>query len=679
VADEPQRLDPSDLFELMRDHDVTIWDTVPSVFRHAVETLSEITLARRAATLSHGLRLVVLTGEALNWALPAAWRKSIDHPAELINLYSHSETAGTVSMYPIPSATELGQGEVPLGWPVEGSTLYVLDSKRRLLPEGEAGELWVGGNRLADGYVGRPELTAKRFVTDPFRAGGHMYRTGDRGRLRADGAVEFVGRIDDRLNVRGHRIEPADVERALREHPAVSQALVSGKVDPRGDTRLVAYVVPVPMASPTVEGQLRYELPNHLAIAHVHKHETDFTYRAIYEDQTYLKHGITYADGDCIFDVGANIGLLSLFVHLMCARPRIYAFEPNPPASDALMANMRLYGVDSRVFPCGLSHEEGQGLFTTFEGFSLLSGLHADVEEEKKLVRAFMSNQANEELAAPFELEDQLEQVLEQHFVADNFEVPLRSLSSVIEDEEIERIDFLKINVEKSEWDVLRGIRREHWPLIHQVVIKVDLVDKLAAIVSLLESCGLDCVVDQDETMTGSRVHTVYAVRPSAARRLIREQSDGHHRRVLPPVTDSRLSRRDLREFLATRLPDHMTPSVCVLLESLPLNSNGKLNRAALPEPDWSHPDVERPYAPPACPIEQELGRIWCEVLGVARVGRHDHFLDLGGDSIKAVRMINRVRDHFHAPLPVTAPFRAPTVAGLAREILAKQNPGTEV
>ncbi len=674
ITDDSERLDPLSLVQLMKDRGVTIWDTVPSVFRNAIETLLEIGTPEGGASLPSSLRLVALTGEALDWDLPASWRRSIDHPARLVNLYSHSETAGTISMYPIPEDCDLDQGGVPLGWPVAGSVLYILGPNQRPVPRGEVGELWVGGARLSDGYVGNTELTDKRFVKDPFRGEGLMYRTGDLGRLRSDGAVEFVGRVDARLNIRGHRIEPAEIERALREHPGVSQALVTGKVDQQGELRLVAYVVPSPAASPTVEGQPRYELPNDLALVHINRHETDFIYQAIYEDQTYLKHGITFADGDCIFDVGANIGQFSLFAHMMSAGSRIYAFEPNPQAHAALVANLRLYGVNARVFPFGLSDVEGQGRFTAFEGFSLLSGLYADVDEEKKLVRDYMDHQGDRDPDETAELEGQLEEVLDQYFVSNDLEIPLRTLSSVIEEEKVDRINLLKINIEKSEWDALRGIHPEHWPLIQQMVIKVDLVDKLEDIVSLLESYGMDCVVDQDETMTGSRVHTVYAIRPSPTRRLISGQTDGEHIRELPRVEDHRISAHGLREFLTARLPAHLTPSAYVLRESLPVNLSGKLDRASLPEPDWTHPDLEEPYTHPTSPIEKELGAIWCDVLGVARVGRHDHFLDLGGDSIKAVRIINKVRHQFHAPLPLTALFRAPTIAELAKEILASQS-----
>ena len=112
-----------------------------------------------------------------------------------------------------------------------------------------------------------------------------------------------------------------------------------------------------------------------------------------------------------------------------------------------------------------------------------------------------------------------------------------------------------------------------------------------------------------------------------------------------------------------------MIPSFFVFQQSLPLNPNAKLDRRALPEPDWSHPAVENTYHVPTSLLEQQLAEIWSDVLAVERIGIHDHFLELGGDSLKAMSIINRVRSQFHADLPPTALFDTYTIAGLAAAI----------
>lgn len=122
-------------------------------------------------------------------------------------------------------------------------------------------------------------------------------------------------------------------------------------------------------------------------MAHLNKNETDYLYREIFELQAYLRHGITVNDGDVVFDVGANIGLFTVFVNQICRRPRIYAFEPNPVVHEIASVNARAYGKDVKVLPWGLSSEDTSAELTFFEGFSLLSGFYTDAKKEKQVVK----------------------------------------------------------------------------------------------------------------------------------------------------------------------------------------------------------------------------------------------------------------------------------------------------
>src|SRR5262249_15428375 len=155
-----------------------------------------------------------------------------------------------------------------------------------------------------------------------------------------------------------------------------------------------------------ISGRERYLLPNKLAITHLNKNETDFLYKEVFEVKAYYKHDISIKPGDCVFDVGANIGLFTLFAHQQGAR--VYSFEPNPYVYEIMKLNSQLYRVVGEQMQCGLSREEKQTKFTFYPQFSFLSGLYADLAEDKELVRSFIRNEQREMAGRDEELLEEL-------------------------------------------------------------------------------------------------------------------------------------------------------------------------------------------------------------------------------------------------------------------------------
>ncbi|QYC41605.1 Dimodular nonribosomal peptide synthase [Nonomuraea coxensis DSM 45129] len=209
-----------------------------------------------------GLAGVLVVGADAFPSRALAFWQALDPPPVLLNEYGPTEATVANCVHTVrgPVAGEL----VPIGRPIPGTTMYVLDEAMRPLPAGVPGELYIGGECVARGYHGRPALTAERFVPDPYgEPGARLYRTGDRGRLRPDGEFEFLGRLDDQVKIRGHRVEPGEVSAALDEVPGVSGSVVVAAPAPGGGSRLVAYVVGT-AGTGEIRAALARRLPGHM-------------------------------------------------------------------------------------------------------------------------------------------------------------------------------------------------------------------------------------------------------------------------------------------------------------------------------------------------------------------------------------------------------------------------------
>ncbi|MEU4639497.1 non-ribosomal peptide synthase/polyketide synthase [Micromonospora sp. NPDC023814] len=217
--------------------------TRPSGWTLFKGTPSHLTLMQSAAVDLAPTQELLLAGEPLTGAQLDDWRQQ--HPdVAVLNVYGPTETTVSATEHRIPAGAPVPAGAVPIGRPLPNTRCYVLDSGLRLLPAGAVGELYLAGDRVARGYLRRAALSSARFVADPFGpAGSRMYRTGDLVRWNADGTLDFVGRVDDQVKVRGFRIEPGEIEATLSRHPRIARAAVIVREDLPGDRRLVAYVV----------------------------------------------------------------------------------------------------------------------------------------------------------------------------------------------------------------------------------------------------------------------------------------------------------------------------------------------------------------------------------------------------------------------------------------------------
>ncbi|MFI6226250.1 amino acid adenylation domain-containing protein [Micromonospora echinospora] len=258
--------DPQRLLDLAHDARITVWSSTPALFRGAVDVALD-----SGAGLPEGLRTVVLGGDRFPGGVIGPLR-SLAPRARAFNVAGMTEVSFTTTGHPVTSA-DARRASVPWGRPLPHQRMYVLDDEGDPVPVGVPGELYIGGAGVGPGYWRRPELTAQRFLPDPFVADpdARMYRTGDLVRHLSDGQIEFLGRLDHQVKVRGYRIELGEVETALAGHPQVRDCVVDLRAGTDEQSRLTAYLVPVDPEQPATVESLREflggRLPEHMVPA----------------------------------------------------------------------------------------------------------------------------------------------------------------------------------------------------------------------------------------------------------------------------------------------------------------------------------------------------------------------------------------------------------------------------
>ncbi|EPH46596.1 non-ribosomal peptide synthetase [Streptomyces aurantiacus] len=658
VAKPEGHKDPDYLARLIREQSVTTCHFVPSM-------LQVFLTETAAADCAEPLRRVFCSGEALPRESADAFAATLPG-VELHNLYGPTEAAVDVTHH---ACLPHESGPVPIGVPIWNTQVYVLDAALRPVAPGVSGELYLAGTGLARGYLGRRALTAERFVACPYGEGGtRMYRTGDVVRWNKDGRIEYIGRTDFQVKIRGFRIELGEIETALSGHPAVQQTAVIAREDTTGGQQLTGYVVVDPQTAPGVarlhelqaagrlDGVELHELPNGMVMAGRNKSNMTYLYDEIFQRGEYARGGVRIDDGARIIDVGGHVGMFGLWAGSVARDVQVYVCEPMPELAEFYRINAHLQGLDAVVTTCGVSDAPGRAEFTYYPEMSLMSGRFADETTERETLRRVIANERGSQAVE----EDQLTDMLADRLTSTQVDVELRTVSQVIRDNNLTVVDMLKVDAEKSELAVLRGIETEHWPLIRQIVAEVhDEDDRVAVVTKMLAAKGFNVVVETPQGLEGTGMCQLYATR---------ESHDTPAPTAPAPAgwhSPAQLT-RELRAHLEQQVPDYMVPGHLVILDQLPLTANGKLDRTALPAPDQAEAAAGRG---PRNHNEEVLCRLFAELLGVDEVGIDVDFFDHGGHSLLATRLTGRIRSELNVDVKVTTVFRNPTVAELAERI----------
>ena len=614
---------------------------------------------------------LILGGESTH---PELVRKvcALRPTCQVMNHYGPTETTVGALTYKLPrppAIDEIGD-TLPLGRPLANAKVFLLDHHLRPVPAGAIGEVYIGGAGVSRGYLERPDLTAEKFVPDPFGEtdGARLYRTGDRARYLPDGKVEFLGRTDKQVKLRGYRIELGEIEASLRAHETVRDAIALI------DTGiLLAYVAPERKFLEVIEGRRRHSLPNGMAVVQQNKNETEYQYREIFSQESYLQHGVTLHRDMCVFDVGANIGMFTLFVAERCPGARIYAFEPIAEVCQSLRINAELYGTDVKVFDYGLADEEREEFFTVYPRQSMMSGSsrHADRAYEKEVIKRSMRYEQPESAGGMELLLAQADELLDKRFEERTEQCRLRNLSTVMRAESIDRIDLLKVDVQGAEMEVLCGIDEDDWTRIGQIVLEVHdrketaSAGRLEIVRDLLERHEFALTVTQSASLEGTDRYNVYAVREGwwpASSAACNGDYRGRTKR------DAIITSTDLRSYLREKLPEYMVPNRVILLDEIPLTPNGKVDTHALRKLRGDANAREK-VGEELTPTEEIVAGIWSEILKTEVLDVDASFFDLGGHSLLATQVMLQIREAFDIELHLISLFESPTVRGLAAEV----------
>ncbi|WP_394821758.1 FkbM family methyltransferase [Pendulispora albinea] len=257
-----------------------------------------------------------------------------------------------------------------------------------------------------------------------------------------------------------------------------------------------------------------FQLPNGLRVAHQNEAETLHFYDDIFEHRSYVKHGIRIPDGGCVLDVGGNIGLFTVFAHGEAKDVRIFTFEPAPPLVQIIRRNVQQHGIRATVFDFGLSNRERSAPFTFYPHSAGMSSFHPDDAEERRNLKAIMDNQRKGGDAKAGEIGAHEAELLDVRFATVTFDAKLRRLSDVLREHAIERVDLMKVDVQKSELEVIEGIEEADWPKFSQIVLEAhDENGRVGALTERFERHGFTVIAEQDALYAGTNIYNIYAIR----------------------------------------------------------------------------------------------------------------------------------------------------------------------
>lgn len=652
-----------DFHNLIQQEKITVLNQTPSAFYQlSLYQRSKLSLENNA------LRLLILGGETLDPTRLEYWLKTYPN-CRAFNMYGITEVTVHASYQEITLA-HTNHFTSLIGKALPGYELFILNEQLQIAQPGEVGEIYVGGKGLAQGYYQQDELNQRCFIQHIFHQNSNLklYKSGDLARYTPDGNIEFLGRSEHQAKIRGHRVDLSGVNYVLQQHEGVDFAHTH--LDEQN--QLHAYLVPSKQNAFFIYQLAKLwraynkfcVLPNGLTIAHLNQNETNYLYEEIFVRQDYLLAHLNIRQGDCIVDVGANIGMFSLLVNLLAKNLTTYAIEPIKDTFDILQLNGSLYGFNIHCFNMALSHYCGQTTFTHYPQLSILSGAFADKAEDKKTILHYLHNIQQNDF-------QNLSEILDEKLISEQQVCETKTLSRFMEEKSIDHIDLLKIDVEKSELSILEGIQAKDWKKIKQIIVEVhDTEKKIDRVIGLLKQNGFHCEIYQDAFLSNTALFTVFATRYSVQESYPKNISLPQTWNNVPDFVES------IKTFLRQKLPEYMIPMEFHFMENIKRNQNGKIDfdfheNSLLSMTTSLLPTTDLPVSD----IEKILCDIWSDVLGKTIQQTQQNFFDLGGNSLLLIQVYTRINDLFPNQIRAVDLFKYTTIKLLAEYLMNKTIP----
>jgi epothilone synthetase B len=633
--------DPAHWIERLTRHQVTLWNSVPAFLEMLIDYQEEH--PNEAPALPSSLRFVILAGDWIPVSLPERVRRQRPN---ITFIASGGPTETTIwDIYYEVNTVNPSWRSIPYGRPLANSRYYVLNHALHACPSYVPGELYIAGAGVTRGYLGDPERTAEKYIQHP-QTGERLYRSGDLGRYLPDGNIEFLGRRDFQVKIRGQRIELAEIEVAAKQYPNVRQAIASVCDEPRGKS-LLLHVVP----------QSHRVTACDVCLSEVAESTLED------EEQDFLRDGLEISDPAQRLqfkmehrtlrdDSGTSpVALLppQKISHEHWRSWREYEQEPIPLADFSRMLGLL----------CARTGEKAHEGSLKFN-FGSAGGLYP--------VQTYVC-------AKPGRVET-LESGLYYYNPVDHH---LTHISDTQVSEEL-HYAHNRAMVSASAFSLFFIGDLDAIVPLYGEVGRLACFLEAGSMAQLLRTYAPDfeiglCQIGHfrfDKVEAGFRLRPNQILLASLVGGAVRVE-DAEHELLKPAAFKEALT-----QVLSERLPPHMVPSRILLLDSLPVNANGKVDRSALPQPDHKASATNGEAASPANDLEATIATVWQELLEMDAVDVERNFFDLGANSALVVKAYHRIRERLQREFPLITLFRYPTTRSLAAQLSDPQTGSEE-